>query len=111
METINLEGVFAVHVDQLSPIDLYPGVRKRTLLSSDAPDGAKILVVDIDPGHRFLDLDVHGPGPEEVYVLEGIFHDGVHDYPAGSFIHNPAGSSHIPQSATGCRLLVIFPQG
>ena len=32
--------------------------------------------------------------PEELYVVAGVFNDGVRDYPAGTFIHNPAGSSH-----------------
>jgi hypothetical protein len=34
-----------------------------------------------------------------------------HDYPAGSFIHNPAGSAHVPQSTEGCVLFVFFPGG
>jgi anti-sigma factor ChrR (cupin superfamily) len=54
---------------------------------------------------------VHEPGAEEVYVVSGVFNDGVRDYAAGSFIHNPAGSSHIPQSKTGCTLFVFYPQG
>ena len=107
-EKMNHEGVFAVHVDGVVPVDFFPGVRKRTLLSSDSPIGTRILVVEIDPGHRFLELDVHQPGPEEVYVLEGTFHDGAREYPASSFIHNTVGSSHIPQSATGCNLLPFF---
>jgi hypothetical protein len=37
--------------------------------------------------------------------------DGVRDYPAGSFIHAPAGSSHVPQSETGCTLFVFYPEG
>ncbi len=53
-------------------------------------------------------LDVHVPGPEEVFVVSGVFNDGAHDYPAGSFIHNPAGSSHVPQSKEGCVLFVFF---
>ena len=108
---MNLEGVFNVHIDAVSPVDLYPGVRKRTLLNSDSPTGTRIQYVEIGPGGRFLDLDVHQPGPEEVFVLEGIFNDGVRDYLAGSLIHNPAGTSHVPQSASGCKLLVILPQG
>ena len=39
------------------------------------------------------------------------FNDGVRDYPAGTFIHNPAGSSHVPQSRTGCVLFVFYPEG
>ena len=90
-------------------VDLYPGVRKRELWRD--PSGAKALLVEIDPGARFLELDVHQPGPEEVYVVSGTFNDGVRDYPPGTFIHNPAGSSHVPQSATGCTLFVFFPEG
>jgi anti-sigma factor ChrR (cupin superfamily) len=54
---------------------------------------------------------VHFPGPEEVFVLSGEFSDGVHHYTAGSFIHHPAGSAHVPQSSTGCALFVFFPEG
>ena len=46
------------------------------------------------PGGCFLKLDVHHSGPEEVFVLEGTFNDGIRDYPAGSLIHNPLGSSY-----------------
>jgi anti-sigma factor ChrR (cupin superfamily) len=110
---MNSNGVFSVHVDAIAPVEyeLHPGVRKRALLSSDSPTGPRILLVEIDPGRGFLELDVHQPGPEYIYVLEGIFHDGAREYPTGSFIHNPVGSSHIPQSATGCKLLVILPLG
>jgi anti-sigma factor ChrR (cupin superfamily) len=97
------------HAEEIAPQELYPGVRKRTLHEDKA--GFKVLVVEIDPGKKFLELDVHEPGPEEVYVLSGVFNDGVRDYPAGTFIHNPKGSAHVPQSALGCTLLVIFPQG
>jgi anti-sigma factor ChrR (cupin superfamily) len=96
-------------IDTLPLVELYPGVRKRAVHEDDG--GFRILVVEIDAGKRFLELDVHEPGPEEVYVLSGTFNDGVRDYPAGTFIHNPKGSSHIPQSASGCTLLVIFPRG
>lgn len=44
-------------------------------------------------------------------MLSREFNDGVRDYPAGSFIHNPAGSSHVPQSSTGCTLFVFYPEG
>jgi ChrR Cupin-like domain len=75
------------------------------------PNGAKAQVVDIEPGACWEGIDVHEPGPEEVYVVSGVFNDGVRDYPAGTFIHNPAGSSHVPQSKTGCRIFVFYPKG
>jgi anti-sigma factor ChrR (cupin superfamily) len=73
--------------------------------------GAKALIVKIEAGGKFADIDVHEPGSEEVYVVEGVFNDGVRNYPAGTFIHNPKGSSHLPQSETGCTLFVFYPEG
>jgi anti-sigma factor ChrR (cupin superfamily) len=84
-------------------------VRVRTLW--EGKDGAKAQVVELDPGACWEGLDVHEPGPEEVYVVSGTFNDGVRDYATGSFIHNPAGSSHVPQSKTGCTLFVFYPEG
>ena len=63
------------------------------------------------PGACWEGIDLHEPGPEEVYVVSGVFNDGVRDYPAGSFIHNPKGSSHVPQSKTGCTIFVFYPEG
>lgn len=84
-------------------------VRVRTLWA--APGGAKAQVVELDAGSCWEGIDVHEPGPEEVYVVSGVFNDGVRDYPAGTFIHNPAGSSHVPQSKTGCTIFVFYPEG
>jgi len=44
-------------------------------------------------------------------VVSGVFNHGVRDYPAGTFIHAPAGSSHVPQSRTGCTLFLFYPEG
>ncbi|HLA12116.1 MAG TPA: cupin domain-containing protein [Pyrinomonadaceae bacterium] len=84
-------------------------VRVRTLWPSDS--GAVAQFVEIDAGGCWEGVDLHEPGPEEVFVVSGVFNDGVRDYPAGSFIHNPAGSSHVPQSKTGCTLFVFYPEG
>jgi hypothetical protein len=64
-------------------------VRVRTLWQSE---GAAAQIVELDPALAG-EIDLHEPGPEEVYVVSDIFNDGVRDYPAGSFIHNPTGSS------------------
>ncbi|HEY7126958.1 MAG TPA: cupin domain-containing protein [Ktedonobacterales bacterium] len=89
--------------------NLYPGVTSRRLWQG--ANGAKALLVEIAPGASWQELDVHEPGPEEVFVVSGVFNDGVRDYAPGTFIHNPAGSSHVPQSKTGCTLFVFFPEG
>ena len=106
---INLDGVTSMHWRAAPSTELYPGVRKRDLWLG--ANGAKALVLEIDAGASFTELDVHAPGPEEVFVVSGTFSDGVNDYPAGTFIHHPAGSTHVPQSRDGCVLFVFFPEG
>ena len=100
-----------VHVNQndVAAREIYPGVRQRVLWQGAR--GARAQILELDAGARFLKLDVHHPGAEEIYVVSGVFNDGARDYPAGSFVHNPAGSSHLPQSQQGCVLFVFFPEG
>lgn len=52
---------------------------------------------------------VHPKG-EEFLVLEGIFSDESGDYPAGTYVRNPPGTSHSPRSESGCRILVKLRQ-
>ncbi|MFI0214530.1 cupin domain-containing protein [Streptomyces lydicus] len=96
-------------VDDAPVRELFPGIRSRPLWTGE--NGAKAQVLEMDPGSRWDGIDVHQPGPEEVFVVSGTFNDGDHDHPAGTFLHAPAGSWHVPQSATGCRLFVFYPEG
>jgi anti-sigma factor ChrR (cupin superfamily) len=89
--------------------ELFKGIRLRALWTGE--DGAKAQVLEMKAGACWEGVDVHAPGPEEVFVVSGVFNDGVRDYPAGSFIHAPAGTSHVPQSRTGCVLFLFYPQG
>ena len=50
------------------------------------------------------------PKGEEFLVLEGIFSDESGDYPAGTYVRNPPGTSHAPRSDGGCRILVKLRQ-
>lgn len=50
-------------------------------------------------GHRHL-------GGEEILVLEGVFQDEFGDYPAGTWLRNPHGSTHAPFSREGCLIYV-----
>ena len=61
-------------------------------------------IVRYAAGSRF-DRHVHGGG-EEILVLEGIFSDEHGDYPAGTYLRNPPGTSHAPFSRDGCTLFV-----
>jgi anti-sigma factor ChrR (cupin superfamily) len=107
--SINLEGVVSANWKDCPAKEIFPGIRKRILWQG--ANGAEAQIVEIDAGATFTTLDIHAAGSEEVFVVSGVFSDGVHDYRAGTFIHNPAGSSHLPQSGEGCVIFVFSPEG
>ena len=41
-------------------------------------------------------------GGEDIFALDGVFSDEHGDYPAGTYLRNPPGSSHAPFSRDGC---------
>lgn len=63
---------------------------------------------------RYAPKSVFSPhthdGGEEFLVLEGVFQDEHGDFPAGSYIRNPPGTSHTPGSDSGCTILVKLHQ-
>lgn len=107
-QALNLHGVIGVNWRDVPATEICPGIRKRDLWRG--AEGAKAQIVEIDAGATFPRLDVHS-GAEEIFVVSGVFGDGARDYAAGSFIHNPAGTSHVPQSRDGCVIFVFSPQG
>lgn len=65
-------------------------------------------LVRYSPGSAFAEHS-HAKG-EEFLVLDGMFSDESGDYPAGTYVRNPPGSSHAPFSRSGCRILVKLRQ-
>jgi anti-sigma factor ChrR (cupin superfamily) len=108
-EILAQPGYQSSSVDDIAAEEIHPGIRVRRLWRG--PNGAKAAVLEMAPGSSFPERDVHQPGDEEVYVLDGVFNDGARDYPAGTFLHAPAGSWHLPSTTTGCRLFLFYPQG
>lgn len=50
-------------------------------------------------------------GGEEFYVLEGVFSDEHQDYPQGTYVRNPIGTSHQPKvGKEGATILVKLHQ-
>ena len=84
------------------------GILVRQLWQGES--SAQAMVVEISPGAKWDGIDIHTDNSEEVFVISGVFNDGIRDYSAGTFIHHPVGSSHVPQSETGCRLFIFYPQ-
>lgn len=81
-----------------------PGVERRMLERLSAESGRATSIVRYHPGASFSPH--RHEGGEEIYVLEGIFSDEHGDYPAGSYLRNPPGSSHQPRSDEGCTIFV-----
>ena len=80
------------------------GVERR-MLDRQGDELAKATsIVRYQAGARFPS-HTHEFG-EEIFVLSGKFSDETGDYPAGTYIMNPPGSSHAPFSEHGCTLLV-----
>jgi len=88
-----------------SPAD---GVSRIPLERISAESGHKTSFVTFKPG-SFFPPHKHPLG-EEIYVLEGVFSDQNGDYPAGTYIRNPPGSSHRPFTKKGCSLFVKLDQ-
>jgi anti-sigma factor ChrR (cupin superfamily) len=84
------------------------GVQRRMLARDGQEDARATSVVRYAPGSAFTQ-HTHPLG-EEIIVLEGVFSDEQGDYPAGTYIKNPPGSSHSPYSVAGCTLFVKLQQ-
>ena len=84
------------------------GVERRLLDRRGAELARATSIVRYAPGSRF-ERHSHGGG-EEILVLEGTFSDEQGDYPAGSYLRNPVGTSHAPFSEQGCTILVKLLQ-
>ncbi len=81
-----------------------PGVERRMLDRVGAEVARATSIVRYAAGSHF-ERHVHGGG-EEILVLQGMFSDEHGDYPAGTYLRNPPGSSHAPFSRAGCTLFV-----
>ncbi len=88
-----------------SPAD---GVNRIPLEREDAESGRTTSIVEYIAGAA---SQSHShPLGEEIFVLEGIFSDENGDYPAGTYIRNPPGTSHAPYSKKGCKIFVKLNQ-
>ncbi|MGO1118330.1 cupin domain-containing protein [Rhodovibrionaceae bacterium A322] len=85
-----------------------PGVSRRLLHRLGGEVAVATTIVRYEPGSYF-DPHVHSGG-EEFFVLEGTFSDEHGDYPPGSYVRNPVGSSHKPFSKDGCTIYVKLQQ-
>ena len=85
-----------------------PDVFKKPLEMEQQEAGHVTFIEKYEPGAR---LTSHShPKGEEIFVLEGTFSDEFGEYPSGTYLRNPPGSSHAPFSKDGCVLFVKHNQ-
>lgn len=106
---MNFNGVVANNWKNKQGKEVANGIFERVVWEGD--NGKRAIVFEFNAGAKFPGLDIHDVGPEQIYVISGVFNDGREDHNEGSFIHNPRGSAHVPQSNTGCVVLVTYPEG
>ncbi len=84
------------------------GVSRRKLDRIGDEVARATSLVRYDP-KSYFSPHTHGGG-EEFFVLDGVFSDEHGDYPAGTYVRNPIGTSHKPHSENGCVILVKLHQ-
>jgi anti-sigma factor ChrR (cupin superfamily) len=84
------------------------GVERRLLDRIGGEIARATSLVRYAPASHFP-AHAHALG-EEFLVLDGVFSDEQGDYPAGTYVRNPPGSSHAPYTGPGCTILVKLRQ-
>jgi hypothetical protein len=95
--------VQAVNVDDVAPVEVAPGILRRSLTTTDQ---ARAWLIDFGPGTQWPGVDVHD-GEERYFVIDGEIIDGDAVFGPGSYVVLAKGSSHQPRSESGGRMLGI----
>jgi len=106
---LNFDGVTSVNWNNLQGKEVARGIFEHRIWEGEK--GKRAIILKFEANSKYPGVDVHQPGPEQIYVISGVFNDGKEDHSEGSFINHPIGTAHIPQSKTGCIVLVLFPEG
>jgi hypothetical protein len=81
----------------------------RKMLERDGGEVATAATLVSYEPNSYFSSHVH-TGGEEFLVLQGIFADEHGDYPVGTYMRNPVGTSHAPVVKEGCIILVKLGQ-
>jgi len=109
MKGVDFYGVTSKNWKDVIRKEVAPGIYERSIWNGE--HGKRAVVFEFEAGTKLPGLDAHLTGPEQIFVISGVFNDGENDHNEGCFINNPLGSAHLPQSKVGCTLLITFPEG
>ncbi|WP_417455273.1 cupin domain-containing protein [Kiloniella sp.] len=104
-----------INADFTKPVELHPsdtslspspaaGVN-RTMLDRIGDEVARATTIVQFDRDKYFPEHTHDGG-EEFFVLEGTFSDQYGDFPAGTYVRNPIGTSHAPHTVEGCTIFV-----
>ena len=82
---------------------------ERMMLDRIGDEVARATTIVRFAPDSYFDAHTHGGG-EEFFVLDGVFSDETGDYPAGTYVRNPIGTSHKPHTAEGATIFVKLHQ-
>jgi len=122
VQKIDKQALNAIELNADLSISAQVDIGKSPWVASPAP-GVTRVMAERDGGEKttrasslvayradsHFSSHVHPKG-EEFIVLSGVFSDEHGDYPAGSYVRNPPGSSHSPFSTDGCLIFVKLQQ-
>ncbi|MGI5271548.1 cupin domain-containing protein [Nonomuraea sp. CA-218870] len=97
------DDVEILHVDEVEPVEVVPGIVRRRL---PATRWARGWMYDFAPGTEWPEVDVH-EGEERYFVISGEFIDRGRRLGPGSYVVFAPGSTHRPRTETGARMLGI----
>ena len=104
MQLANFNGIVSNLLDDITPIEITKGVSQYILWKNNV--GKLTAIYKFEKNSKLSFLDEHNLFDEHIFVISGVFNDGNKKHKEGSFIINPKGTSHIPQSEEGCTILV-----
>lgn len=105
LHQFSLQDVQSVNVDSHSASwqkGLVPGLK---VLSLHSFEGEQVALVRWAPNTQFQ-AHTHWGG-EEIFVLEGVFHDEYGQYPKGSWLRSPHMSAHKPFTQSEGALIYV----
>jgi anti-sigma factor ChrR (cupin superfamily) len=101
----DFDQIASAHTAQMQWIaSPMPGVSRRMLDRIGDEVARATSIVRYDAGSSFSP-HTHSGG-EEFIVLDGVFQDEHGDFPVGTYVRNPIGTSHQPASEPGCEIFV-----
>ncbi|KOU26441.1 anti-sigma factor [Streptomyces sp. WM6372] len=92
-----------VHIDDIEPGGVAPGIVRRRLPATEFATG---WLIDFAPGTQWPDVDVHDT-EERYYVLNGEVIEGEERHGPGTYVVFAPGSRHRPRTETGARMLGV----